>query len=85
MKVHSGVLLDVSGGISSIFRNRRNSSGVLSVTSSHPATAAIALLLGLLYRDPLMQPHAKVKDEVRDFEPKWFVHHVCCRVCFHAV
>ena len=75
----------VSGRSGHVFRNRRCEIGVLRFTSSHPATAAIALLQGLLYRDPLMQPHANVRDEVRNFESQWFMHRVCCRVCFDAV
>ena len=50
----------VSGRIGYVFRNRRCAIGVLRFTSSRPATAAIALLQGLIYRDPLMQPHANV-------------------------
>ena len=31
-----------------------------------------------------MQLRANIKDEVREFESEWFVHRVCCRVCFDA-
>ena len=50
-------LARVSGRIGYIFRNRRRAIGFLRFTFSHPATTAIALLQGLIYRDLLMQPH----------------------------